>query len=128
MNIISDYQLNYFNNSVKRNNNLPLQTNPNFGNKQKIITKGLKPVVENIATVGAGTVLALQTGKALLGNVESQKVQTNYGPVVYSPAKGEGTKSKLEVSRPNGMTMDIFEGIPQEILVNRSALLSRLYL
>ncbi|MBE7703884.1 MAG: hypothetical protein E7Z89_07540 [Cyanobacteria bacterium SIG28] len=116
MNIISDYQLNYFNNSVKRNNNLPLQTNPNFGNKQKIITKGLKPVVENIATVGAGTVLALQTGKALQGNVESQKVQTNYGPVVYLPAKGKGTKSKLEVSRPNGMTMDIFEGIPQEIL------------
>lgn len=116
MNIISDYQLNYFNNSVKRNNNLPLQTNPNFGNKQKIITKGLKPVVENIATVGAGTVLALQTGKALQGNVESKKVQTNYGPVECSPAKGEGTKSKLEVSHSNGMTMDIFEGIPQEIL------------
>ena len=106
MNIVSNYQLRPFNYS----NNASSQTNPSFG-MAKVIKQSL-PVVTSAAAATAATVLAMQNGNANFGK---QEAQTIYGPVVYTP-KGKGEKSRLIVSRLNGMKKDIFENIPQAVL------------
>ena len=115
MNISSNYQFGA--SAYRAKMNTPqLQTNPNFEGKEKIVQKGFEKVIPKVAAAGAAltaaTVLAMQNGKA---KVEPQTFETNYGPVVYKPGNG-AKKSVLEVSRPNGMKMDIFENIPQETL------------
>lgn len=106
MNISTNYQLN-FSQEVK---NRQLQKEPNFGNK--LLTQGGQKIIP-VVTVPTAVILAIITGKA---KAEPKEVQTIYGPVVYTPANGGQTKSTLIVSRPNGMTMDIFENISQATL------------
>lgn len=105
MNIATNYQM--------KLNNQPIQSNLAFGNTQKIVEKGVEKVLPAVAAalVPAATVLAMQNGVR-----QSKEVQTIYGPLRYIPSTGEGVKSSLVVSRPNGTTMDIFEEIPQETL------------
>ena len=105
MNIATNYQM--------KLNNQAVQSNLAFGNKQKIVAKGVEKVLPAVAAalVPAATVLAMQNGVR-----QPKEVQTIYGPLRYIPSTGEGVKSSLVVSRPNGSTMDIFEGIPQETL------------
>lgn len=95
---------------------MQLQANPSFGNVSKVkglaVKKVAPEVAAGLAAMTAGLVLALQNGKA---KTEAKEVETIYGPVKYTPGNGV-EKSSLVVSRPNGMTMDIFKDIPKATL------------
>ena len=94
------------------------KTNPSFGSNPKVIQAGIEKIAPKVAAglaaVTAATVLAIQNGKNP-EKAETQEIQTLYGPVSYTPST-DTTKGSLVVSRPNGMRMDIFENIPQEVL------------
>ena len=113
MNIYPNYQIKAMNSNVSAKTQ-SLQSNPNFGSKEKLIKMGAEKVVlPALATLTAATVLAIQSGRA---SSKVQKKDTIYGPVLYTPAGNGVEKSSLVVSRPNGMKMDIFENIPQATL------------
>ena len=110
MDVVTNFKMGSISNSYG------LQVSPSFGCVKAIRpSKELATKVLAVATaaVPAATVLAVQNGKT--NKVEPQTFETNYGPVVYTPGNGV-KKSVLEVSRPNGTKMDIFENIPQETL------------
>ena len=108
MNITTNYHLNSF--YLRANNQL--QTNPSFGMTKKIVEKGAEMLIP-AATVAAGTILAIQNGKA---STKTKEYQTeDYGKLEYTKGR-YGEKSSLNAIRKNGTVVKLFDGIPKEKL------------
>ena len=105
MNITSNYLPKSFNTMNSRIYNQPLRTNPSFGVKKQVPTRVKDTMVTSVVAAGA---CALHNG------IKNTEVSTEYGTVSYYHVPHQ--KRRLDVTRPNGKIINLFEGVPLDIL------------